>query len=672
MKYFLFLVVVMVIAYDVCGQKEIDTLQVLPEVEVKVGKLIGSVPYSISTLTVAPSMHQASSINEYLSSFAGIFTWSAINYAQDTRLSSRGFGARSAFGIRGVKIITDDLPDSSPDGQAQMDNIDFASLSKIELLRGPQSGMYGNNSGGVLNIYTVDLDKPSGMSAAYSHGSYGFRQLRLAANYNRNRLKASIGYNRTNVDGFREWSAFENNVYNGLLRYDIDKRQSIKTVLNFVNSPFANDPGGLKQEELAVSRVNARPANLLYNAGESVTQSKIGLIYNVKWDNGNKFVAKSYYVNRTFENKLPFEANGIVTIDRQLFGASLDFMTNFVFLKKHFKSQIGLEYDDQNDLRRQYNNVSNARGDLGFDQKELFKSKAVYAITNIKLHNKWYINANVRYDVISTIANDFYLSNGDQSGMKNIGNVNYAFSIDHLLSQYIRIGLIKSTGFESPTLNELSNNPNGLGGFNIDLRPMLSDNTELNVKINSNNRWSGQVSFFHIRSKNEIIGYELPNQNGRSYYRNAGDTKRNGIEVEGHFIFSQYVSSDFSYTFSDFKYGDYLDYDGNALPGLPKHVAYLSLRIKPTKPVDFIFENKYSNQLFLNDKNTDKTDGFVESNVRIKWNLRIKKVTLNFFGGVNNVFDQSYFSNIRINAAANRYFEAAPPLNGYFGLSVNL
>lgn len=672
MKYILFFVAMVGIALDLTGQVSIDTLQSLPEVEVKVGKLVGVAPYSISSISVAKDMHQAGSINEYLSSFAGIYTWSPLNYAQDTRLSSRGFGARSAFGVRGIKIITDDLPDSSPDGQAQMDNIDFASLSKIELLRGPHSGMYGNNSGGVLNLYTVDLDKPSSISASYNKGSYGFNQVRLAANYNRSRFKASMAYNRTNVNGYRTWSAFENNIYNSLLRFDINKRQSLKLVINYVHSPMANDAGGLNLDELALSRANARAQNVLYKAGEAVTQSKMGLIYTMKWDNGNKLMAKTYLVTRNFENKLPFEANGIVTIDRQLFGATIDYMMNFVLMKKNIKSQIGIEYDDQNDTRRQYRNMSSARGDIGFDQKELFKSKAAYALTSVKLHNKWDVNANVRYDVISTRADDFYLNNGDQSGMKDLSNVNYALSVDYKWSHYVRMSAIKSTGFESPTLNELSNNPDGLGGFNSSLRPMLSNNTELNVKINGNGKWKAQVSLFHITSKNEIVAYELPNQNGRSYYRNAGDTKRNGIEVEGQFLFSDYVSSNCSYTFSDFKYGDYLDFDGNVLPGLPIHVAYLSFTVKPIHQLDFVFENKYSSRIFLNDKNTDKTNGFIESNVRLKWKWHIGRIGGNVFGGVNNVFDQSYFSNIRINAAGGRYYEAAPPINGYLGLTITL
>jgi iron complex outermembrane recepter protein len=653
------------------AQEPKDTILSIAEIEVKVAKLKKiNPPYSASTISIQPFVNQGASINEYLYSLSGLFSLSPNNYAQDSRLSSRGFGARSAFGVRGIKIITDDLPDSSPDGQAQMDNIDFSSLRKIELLRGPHSGIYGNNSGGVLNLYTADLDQPSNIDASYKTGSYHFQQWRLAANHNNNKLKCSFNFNHTRLDGYRIWSQFKNTLLNGIMRYDINAGHTLKLILNYVNSPLANDAGGLNLEEIAIGKNNANQRNLGFKAGESMWQSKAGLIYTLTQRNDRKLMVKSYFIKRLFENKLPFESNGAVTIDRQLYGLSLDYSFNFKFAKRKFSNQVGIEYDDQNDLRRQYKNVVGVKGPVGFDQNEFFKSKSAYILTNVAMGKKWSVNVNLRYDGIYTKVVDHFISNGDQSGIKEIRNINYSFSLDHIFSKYLNAAAIVSTGFESPTLNELSNNPGGLGGFNTNLKGMNSKNYELNIKTKSNALFSAQVSLFYIASQNEITAYELPGQNGRSYYRNAGSTKRKGIEVEGQYKCTGFLSTSFSYTLSQFNYGNFLEFDGKILPGVPCHMAYINLTINPLKNIVLIFENRYASKIYLNNSNSDFTKGFVESNAKFKYSYAGQNCSIHFFCGVNNVFNQFYFSNLRINAAGGRYYEAAQPVNFYVGCSV--
>ncbi len=649
-----------------------DTFLDLPEFEVKVAKLkLSSPPYSVSSINVVPLVNQGTSVNDYLYSLPGIFTLSANNFAQDTRLSSRGFGARSAFGVRGIKIITDDLPDSSPDGQAQLDNIDFGALSKIELLRGPHAGLYGNNSGGVLNIYTADLDQPSSTEVSYRLGSYGFQQWRAGANYKGNNFKSSFSFNNTRIDGYRSWSKFKNTIVNGILQYDIDTFHFLKIILNHVNSPVANDPGGVNLEELSNGRKLARDKNVQFEAGERVLQSKAGLIYSFTHNEGkNKLIVKSYFIKRKFENKLPFENNGAVSIDRQLYGFSLDYLFNFKLLKRKFVNQIGFEYDDQNDWRRQFTNTNGNIGTKGFDQNEYFKSKATYLLTNVKLTDKWSANLNLRNDGIESKAIDNFIANGDQSGEKNIKNFNYSISIERVINKSLTLVGIKSTGFESPTLNELSNNPGNIGGFNTGLQAMNSNNSEINGKIKISNKFVGQVSLFNITSKNEITAYELPGQNGRSYYRNAGATNRKGLEVEGQYQLTKYLISTFNYTWSNFKYGNYLTFNNKFLPGLSRHMAYFNLTVKPLKNTLLIFENRFVSKMYLNDANTDITKAFVESNVKLKYSYTTNKTSIHFYTGLNNFFNQNYFSNLRINAAGSRYFETAQPFNIYFGCAV--
>ncbi len=669
LKYLLF---VLVGCSQLIAQERLDTFDI-PTVEVKVTKLkTDNPPYAASVINIANNTYQSTSINELTNQFSGLFSLSPNNFAQDTRLSSRGFGARSAFGVRGIKIITDDLPDSSPDGQAQLDNIDFASIKKIELLRGPHAGMYGNNSGGVLNIYTTDLDKPTSIEASYKIGSYNFNQLRLVGNLNREKIKACVTYNNTNVKGFREWSEFKNNIINGIIRYDINKSSSLKLIINFLESPIANDAGAVNLGELSKGRALARDKNLQYKAGESVSQSKFGLVYKLNFKNQSQLIVKNYYIDRAFNNKLPFTSSGAVNINRSLYGNSIEYLFNFKISKIAFINQIGLEHDNQNDRRVLSKNLNGTVGsDPGiYPQNEIFINKAAYFLTNINWNSKWSTNINVRYDNITTkVESPSILTEGSN---KKIDNINYSFSLNYKANKNTSIAAIKSTGFESPTLNELSNNPNSQSGFNTNLYPMTSDNSELNIKGRFSNKLVAQFSVFHIASKNEITAYELAGQNGRSYYRNAGSTERNGLELEIKWQISDILSATSNYTYSDFKYGNFLTFNNNNLPGLPKHMAFVNMQVSPLKNLNISLENKYISSIFLNDANTDKSEAYIETNLRTKYEFTKTKYQVDIFGGLNNLLNQNYYSNLRINATGGRYYEAAPGRNFYLGLGIKL
>ena len=663
--FFLFLIYCSVIH----SQNEDTTYSIMPIEITALKNKKSNTAFSVSKIDSSLiSKTPAFSINEHLNNVAGIFSMSAFNFSQDSRISSRGFGSRAAFGIRGIKIIVDDIPSSTPDGQAQLDDIDFSMLNNIELVRGPSAGLYGNSSGGVLSLNSTVINNEKSFNVKTVIGSYGRKQFLAGINIGNEKAGFSFNFNRSVLDGYRYWSEYENNILTLRGRINVGGKGKITANFSYLSNPVANDPGAVNEEELTLGRKLPRDRNEFYRTREIVKQLKSSLLYDYKITEGFSLKAKTYLIKRNFENFLPFENAGAVTIDRLFTGASVDISKEIKWKNNSLNLLIGSEYENQNDDRKQYTNIRGVRLTNTFDQTEIFNDFAMYFLSSLKIKEKWNVDLNLRYDNITTEAKDKYFVDGNQSASTSQSVVNPAFAVNYRIKNNISIGSVFSTGFENPTLNELSNNPNGVGGFNADLKPMKSENYELNVKLNASKLYV-QLAMFRINTTNEIIAFELPNQNGRSYYRNAGSTSRTGIEVELKYDVSKYLKVRTNHTISKFVYDDYLSFNGNDMPGLPQLNSNLNIEYRLKDKVTIFFDNNYISSVMLNDANTFSVPSWVVSNFRANYNLKFYNQAFDIFGGINNLFDQQYFSNLRINAAGNRFYEAAPERNYFFGLS---
>ena len=206
-------------------------------------------------------------LNEALAAIPGLYTMNSENFAQDLRVSIRGFGTRAAFGIRGIKILVDGIPESTPDGQAQVDNIDLSFINRAEVLRGPVSALYGNASGGVISFSSLEPPISSYMDGRLSTGDFGFQQIQLKAGQKRGPISYVMNFSRNRTDGFREHSAMKNLVVNGKLRWEIDPNLNFTFLTNYAESPIANDPGALTKDQIVDNRSSARDRNVQYNSG---------------------------------------------------------------------------------------------------------------------------------------------------------------------------------------------------------------------------------------------------------------------------------------------------------------------------------------------------------------------------------------------------------------------
>ena len=615
---------------------------------------------------------QQISLFESLGNVPGLFAQNPDNYAQDLRISIRGFGARAAFGIRGIRLLVDGIPESTPDGQADVDNIDPSAIGRMEVMRGPSSSMYGNAAGGVINLQTDDAADVPIVEARISAGSFGFRNITLKTAYQKGIFQYVLSASRNETDGFRAHSRSENNIINAKLRFDFDSLTKLMVLVNYGYSPVADDPGGLIAAQATDTRQIAHPNNLRFNAGESVQQGRVGLTFEKK--TGKHLIyARGFATKRAFTNFLAFQAAGAGSIDRVFGGGSLQYQFSDRWGSVGYRARIGADAETQNDIRRRYDNLNGERGKTTFDQLEQFRSTALYLTQELSL-NKFTVLTGLRYDRIRQFVTDNFLSDGDQSGGRNYTTINPTVGVSYEFGKRASLYANVGSSFETPTMSELSNNPTGTGGFNPDLAPQKATNLEIGTKLFLSRFLRLDLALFNVEVRDELVPFQITGQTGRVFYRNAGSSKRQGVELGLNAVLAKGLSLVVNYTYSDFKYGTYKTtvgtFDGNTLPGVPKNLAYGELRYFQEKGLFVIAQLRRASSLFADDANAVTSPDYTLINLRLGYHFNAGRLSIEPYAGVNNLFDVAYFQNVQINAAANRYFEPAVGRYWFGGLKL--
>lgn len=659
---------------NIFGQQ--DSLQAvkLDPITLKVSRISEKniqIPISISHLEFEKNndIRQQLSFNEYLLEAPGIFALNSNNFSQDLRVSIRGFGARSAFGIRGIKILVDGIPETTPDGQSQIDNLNLSIIKSIEIIRGPSSALYGNASGGVISINTLSNISKNFVKFGLNMGSYQMQQYQMAFGLKRKNTNYIFQGNKMSTKGYRNQSGFENYNFNLRVRHQFSTSSKLNFHLNYTNSPNAEDSGGLTIEEVMEDRKQPRQRNVDFNTKETIDQFKFGVNLIHEW---NRVTLNSYgfYSFRDFYGLLPFEFGGGVKLKRNYAGNGSSLTFQQYFNKASNKLQFGYDFAIQEDQRERFRNLEGVMGDKTFDQKESFVSLGFFVLDHFSI-GKFLIRTGLRYDRNLLKSEDTFLSDGDSSGKIYLNSMNPSVGFNFMINNQNSIYTGFSTSFETPTLSELSSNPSSGGGFNEVLRAQKARNYELGYKFESKIK-QFELTLFYIETDNDLVPYELEEFPDRTFYRNAGSTSRKGIEIsyQSKIIENLHVKS--SYTFSDFKYSTYQTtsgiFDDNILPGIPKHLAFISFNYQNKKGLTLRLQTQYVGNLYNNDANTVKVDGYNVVNFNSGFELKTKSITFLPFLGINNIFNTKYYDNIRINAFGGRYYEPAPEINIFGGV----
>ena len=621
-------------------------VQQLDEVVLSAQRLKSDIqPLSATIVSDSLNLHIKQEIGGLLQQIPSLFVSSQQNFTQDTRIAIRGYGARATFGIRGIKVLLDGIPITTPDGQTQLDHIPLSQIGTIEVLRGLSSGLYGNASGGVISLQSAPIISETNIAVTLGD----FQSQSLMAQWSKaqekNRFRAIVAHQKQH--GYREWSGFENTLVSLSYEFDLKNSSTLKIDYSFFNSPYAYDAGGLTLAQVNENREQARQANLNYNAGERVQQHQLSARLETK-----NWQSYAFYTRRQLDARLPYVDGGQIDLGRNYFGLG----TQTSGSKNKWLWQYGIESAAQYDARIRFKNNMGAKGEETLHQNERFYSLGAYGVTEFS-YLDWRLRAALRADMHRITLTDFLDTN---TGKKDLAAVSPSIAIHRefskFLSSYVRWG----TGFETPSLNELSANPSGKTGFNNALEPQKSSETELGILFRKK-KFDASLTLFYTKTKNEILPFELETFPGQNFYENIGQTTRKGMELEGNWQFATSGNLAFSYS-----RGHYQTETKKELPNVPKHQFATTLQQHIGKST-LALHTRYVGGRFADNENKVPVPHFWTADVTIKRKWRKSALVI----GVNNIADTHYFDNIRINAFGGRYYEPAATRQAFLRLVVS-
>lgn len=652
-------------------------------------------PAAVSVVN-GDEMRQAAprvNLSESLGAVPGLQVQNRQNYAQDLQLSIRGFGSRSTYGVRGLRIYVDGIPATMPDGQGQTSNIDIGSVDTIEVLRGPFSALYGNSSGGVINVTSQTGTQPPTVEASSYYGSFGTWHYGMKATgavgdgSHAGDVDYTVSTNRFTTHGYRDHSGARKNLANARLGVRINDVSKLTLLLNSVDIK-ANDAGGLTADEW---RDNPRqsPRGDQYNTRKNTRQTQAGLRYerqlsaqddlSVMMYAGERETKQFQSIPRTPQLK-PSHAGGVIDLTRHYQGIDTR-LTHRGELLVPVTLTAGLDYENMSERRKGYENfvmVNGApqygeQGALRRNERNLMWNVDPYLQTQWQLTDKLSLDAGVRYSSVWFDSNDYYITpgNGDDSGDASYHKWLPAGSLKYALTDAWNVYLSAGRGFETPTINELSYRSDNQSGLNFGLKPSTNDTVEIGSKTRLGNGLL-TAALFQTNTDNEIVVDS--SSGGRTSYKNAGKTRRQGMELGLDQQFGESWRLKAAWTWLDATYRtnvcDDASCNGNRIPGIARNMGYASFGYQPEQGWYAGSDIRYMSDIMANDENTAKAPSWTVVGLTTGYKWSYGRMDMDLFGRVDNLFDREYVGSVIVNESNGRYYEPAPGRN--YGIGLNL
>lgn len=637
-------------------------------------------------------------LDEALANIPGVYVANRYNYAVDQRLSIRGAGSRANFGLRGVKVLLDGIPQTLPDGQSQLTNVDFANLQRIEVIRGASSSLYGNASGGVLALTSEGAGRaPFSQAVRVEGGSFGLFKIQGRTTARRGPASGVLSVSRTEVDGFRQNSATEFTQVNLGGDYLLGAHAQLGLRFGYTNAPKAENPGALTAAEVDLNPDSAAGNNILRKADKDVSQTQLALTAR-RFTGRGEFQLAVFGLSRDLKNWLatpPPQGTGpnvgtYGEIDRRVFGFRLSGDQRLGDDARPVRVVAGLDMQRMRDDRTNARAVGGVPDTLILDQREIVTEIGPFLQLHYTPVPDLLLSAGGRYDAVKFEVEDHFRreavptdNSGDRTMSAFSGNVGAAYVRERRFSPYVNV----STSFETPTTTELVNQPNSPGGFNTSLDPQRTSNYELGAR-GTVGPVSYSIAGYVSRVRDAIVQYR--EVSGRGYFANAGRVKNDGLELGLSGRATDWLLLFGNYTWSDFRFGKYRvvnqqagtvdTLDGNRLPGVPKGFVRLGLRGGPVRGVSLDVDHTMATSMFGDDLNTLYVAGLGSAksgeikglgngvtNLRLSWEGRAAGAWVRPFIGINNLWDREYVGSFTLNGAFGRVFETAPGRNYYAG-----
>ena len=649
-------------------------------------------PYDVAaTINVVPAPPDGAlnvNLSEMLATVPGILARDRQNYAQDEQLSIRGFGARSTFGIRGVRLYTDGIPASMPDGQGQVSHFNLGSADRVEVLRGPFSALYGNASGGVVQLFTADGQQPDELRAGLAGGSNGMLRADVGARGKDGPVDYNIDYTHFRTDGYRDHSAARRESGNAKLGWQIDDGKRLTLVLNTLDVPFAQDPLGLTRSQWKADPSQATSVADTYNTRKTVNQTQGGLVFDDSIDEHNSLRVMGYYGSRNVLQYLsipkatqasqPGNSGGVVDLSNQYGGGDARWTWAGDLAGRPFELAAGLTYDNQHQHRSGYNDyvgdILGVRGDLRRDEIDRVFDFDQYVQATWKLADRWTVMGGVRHSQVKFNSDDRYISAGnpDDSGSKDYSATTPVAGVMFSASPSVHLYANYGKGFETPTFSELGYRNDGGPGLAFNLQPVHTRSSEVGVKLRPSDSTRAEFTVFRADSRDELA--VATNLGGRTTYQNIDRSRRQGFEASLSSQLADRLKLNLAYTRVQATFRspfltcvvagcsrpDTPVAAGTGIPGVPGSYAYAALAWGADTGWQFGADATYNDKTPVNDTNSEYAPAYTTVGVSGGYVIDRQHWRIHGFARIDNAFDRTYVGSVIVNDGNGRYYEPAP------------
>jgi len=633
-------------------------------------------------------------LSESLNLVPGISVLNRQNYAQDLQISSRGFGARATFGVRGLRLIADGIPATMPDGQGQAATFNLSSAESIEVMRGPFSSLYGNAAGGVIQVFTADGPPEPTLSGGFYAGSYDTWKLSTQFGGTSGRFNYIGDISRFQTDGYRDHSWARRDQLNAKAKIKAGDGGVLTLVVNALDQPETQDPLGLTAAQVEQDPRQAGTNAIAFDTRKSIAQAQVGLTYGLDVTRSDRLEARVYGGDRQVTQYLAIplvnqnaatSSGAVVDLDRGYGGVGLRWTHATTLAGAPVTASVGADYDRQAERRQGFINNLGVAGALKRDEDDTVDSTGVYAQAEWRFAPRWNFLAGLRYSRVEFESQDYYIAAGnpDDSGSIRYSRTTYAAGLAYRLNPGVSLYGNVGTGFETPTFAELAYQPGGGTGLNFNLRPALSRHYEIGVKSRLGDTMRLNLALFHIDVTDEIV--VNTNAGGRSTFKNASKTQRDGAELAWEGRFRNGFEAGLAYTWLNARFTEAFTTAigtpstqvtvnaGSRLPGVPEQSLFGEL-VWRHAPVGFHagVEVRHSGKVYVNDPNTEAAAAYTVWNLRAGFEQRGRKWRIAEFVRVDNVGDKEYIGSVIVSEANNRFYEPAPTRNVMAGVQASL
>jgi iron complex outermembrane receptor protein len=642
-------------------------------------------------------------LSESLMTVPGVSAQNRQNYAQDLQLSVRGFGARSSFGVRGVRLYSDGIPGTMPDGQGQFSQFDLSSADRIEVLRGPFSALYGNSSGGVISIFTEDAKPGYLLGAAAEYGTFDTQRYDIKTTGDNGLVNYVIDSSHFQTDGYRVHSNAERNLFNAKASMSPSDSSKLTIVGNAVQSPFVQDPLGLTRAQVAANPTQAGVNAIAYNTRKSLAQEQLGVVYDNRLSAADDVIASVYTGHRTTtqfqaipqatQQAAPLYPGGVIDLDRSYWGVDLHVSDQRTVGGTPLLLVAGVNYDDLAEARKGYLNYNGAQlgveGALRRDEANNVYDFDQYLQAQWDPTDRLRLVAGVRNNFVEVTSHGHLAVLDAADSEVSYSAVNPVAGVIYRMTSAINAYASYGKGFETPTLNDLAYRSvdGSLPGLNLGLKPARSNNYEVGIK-SGNDSVRANVAAFYIKTVDELA--VLQNLGGRTVDQNIGETNRRGLELAVDAKWAGGFTAQLAYTYIKAIVAqqyftcitapcnplanptgppppNYLPVnEGNFLPALARNSLYVGVTWNYA-PLGFstTLETIGRSKIYADDRNTDAAASYWIANLRAGFEQQTTHWRFSEFARLDNLANRAYVGTVIVNDANSRFFEPAPGRTAY-------